>query len=104
MSAALRRKASVTWSGSARQGRGTFQVGSGALVAPFTYNSRFKGDTETNPEELLLAAQAGCVTMALAEALQEKQIDTGTIDTSAELDQISHESGGYRITTMPGEN
>ena len=100
MSAALRRKASVTWSGSARQGRGTFQVGSGALVAPFTYNSRFKGDTETNPEELLLAAQAGCLTMALAAALQEKQIDPGTIDTSAELDLVSHESGGYRIPSL----
>ncbi|TME56455.1 MAG: OsmC family peroxiredoxin [Chloroflexi bacterium] len=100
MSAALRRNASVTWSGSARQGRGTFQVGSGALVAPFTYNSRFKGDTETNPEELLLAAQAGCLTMALAAALQEKQIDPGTIDTSAELDLVSHETGGYRIPSM----
>src|SRR6266702_2649910 len=100
MSAALRRKASVTWSGSARQGRGTFQVGSGALVAPFTYNSRFKGDTDTNPEELLLAAQAGCLTMALAAALQEQQIDPGTIDTSAELDLVSHESGGYRIPSL----
>jgi lipoyl-dependent peroxiredoxin len=98
--AALRRKASVTWSGSARQGRGTFQVGSGALVAPFTYNSRFKGDSETNPEELLLAAQAGCLTMAFAAALQEQQIDPGTIETSAELDLVPHESGGYRIPHM----
>jgi osmotically inducible protein OsmC len=101
--AALRRKASVTWTGSARQGRGTFQVGSGALVAPFTYNSRFKGNSETNPEELLLAAQAGCLTMALAAALQEKHIDPGTIETSAELDLVPHESGGYRIPQMQVE-
>ena len=98
--AALRRKASVSWSGSAREGRGKFQVGSGAVVAPFTYNSRFKGDSETNPEELLLAAQAGCLTMAFAAALQEKQIDPGTIETSAELDLVPHESGGYRIPQM----
>src|SRR5712692_11131710 len=98
--AALRRNASVTWTGSAREGRGTFRVGSGALVAPFTYNSRFKGDSETNPEELLLAAQAGCLTMALAAALQEQQIDPGTIETSAELDLVSHESGGYRIPSV----
>jgi osmotically inducible protein OsmC len=98
--AALKRKASVSWSGSARQGRGTFQVGSGALVAPFTYNSRFKGGTETNPEELLLAAQAGCLTMAFAAALQEQQIDPGTIETSAELDLVPLESGGYRIPQM----
>src|SRR5712692_8230288 len=98
--AALRRKASVTWSGSAREGQGTFQVGSGALVAPFTYNSRFKGDSQTNPEELLLAAQAGCLTMAFAAALQEQHIDPGTIETSAELDLVPHESGGYRIPRM----
>src|SRR4029077_1337075 len=98
--AALRRKASVTWSGSAREGHGTFEVGSGALVAPFTYNSRFKGDSETNPEELLLAAQAGCLTMALAAALQEQQIDPGNIETSADLDLVPHESGGYRIPSV----
>src|SRR5437879_8579429 len=100
MSTALRRRASVTWSGSARQGRRTFQVGSGALVAPFTYNSRFKGDSETNPEELPLAAQACCLTMAMAAALQVQQIDPGTIETSAELDLVSHESGGYRIPSL----
>jgi osmotically inducible protein OsmC len=75
-------------------------VGSGALVAPFTYNSRFKGDSQTNPEELLLAAQAGCLTMAFAAALQEQHIDPGSIETSAELDLVPHESGGYRIPQM----
>jgi osmotically inducible protein OsmC len=98
--AGLRRKASVKWAGSAREGQGTFEVGSGALVAPFTYNSRFKGDSQTNPEELLLAAQAGCLTMAFAAALQEQHLDPGTIETSAELDLVPHESGGYRIPQM----
>jgi lipoyl-dependent peroxiredoxin len=92
----MKRNASVTWSGSARDGRGTFRVGSGALTAPFTYNSRFRGDSETNPEELLLSALAGCLTMAMAAALQEGK-GGGEIETSAELDLISHESGGYRI-------
>jgi osmotically inducible protein OsmC len=69
-------------------------------VAPFTYNSRFKGDSETNPEELLLAAQAGCLTMALAAALKEQQIEPGRIETSAELDLVPYESGGYRIPSM----
>ena len=96
----IKRKASVTWSGSAREGRGTFRLGSGALTAPFTYNSRFRGDNETNPEELLLAAQAGCLTMALAAALKEQEIDPGEIETSAELDLVPHESGGYRIPSM----
>jgi osmotically inducible protein OsmC len=96
----IKRKASVTWSGTAREGRGTFHVGSGALTAAFTYNSRFRGDRETNPEELLLAAQAGCLTMAFAAAMQEQQGRAGEIQTSAELNLVPVESGGYRIPTM----
>jgi osmotically inducible protein OsmC len=98
--AGIRRNASVTWSGSAREGRGTFHVGSGALTAPFTYNSRFRGGSETNPEELLLAAQAGCLTMALAAALLEQQQAGGPIQTSAELDLVPRDAGGYRIPSM----
>jgi osmotically inducible protein OsmC len=96
----IKRKASVTWSGTAREGHGTFHVGSGALAAPFTYNSRFRGDRETNPEELLLAAQAGCLTMAFAAAMQEQQGRAGEIETSAELNLVPLESGGYRIPTI----
>ena len=96
----IKRRASVTWSGPAREGRGTFHVGSGALTAPFTYNSRFRGDSQTNPEELLLSALAGCLTMAMAAALQEEKGGGGGIETSAELDLVPHESGGYRIPSM----
>jgi len=96
----MKRTASVTWSGSAREGTGTFRVGSGALTAPFTYNSRFRGDSQTNHEELLLSALAGCLTMAMAAALQERNGGGGELETSAELDLLPHESGGYRIPTM----
>jgi osmotically inducible protein OsmC len=96
----MKRRASVTWSGSAREGNGTFSVGSGALTAPFTYNSRFVGDTETNPEELLLTALAGCLTMAAASALQTLLGLVGDLETVAELDLVPHESGGYRIPTV----
>jgi osmotically inducible protein OsmC len=96
----MKRNASVGWTGTAREGRGTFRVGSGALTAPFTYNSRFRGDSETNPEELLLSALAGCHTMATAAALQEQDRGGGQIETSAELDLVPIEAGGYRIPTM----
>jgi osmotically inducible protein OsmC len=96
----MKRNASVTWSGSARDGEGTFRVGSGALTAPFTYNSRFRGDSQTNPEELLLSALAGCLTMAMAAALREGKGGGGDIETSAELDLVARESGGYRIPSM----
>jgi len=96
----MKRNASVTWSGSAREGNGTFRVGSGALTEPFTYNSRFRGDSQTNPEELLLSALAGCLTMAMAAALQEGKGGGAEMETSAELDLVPHESGGYLIPTM----
>jgi osmotically inducible protein OsmC len=97
----MKRNASVSWTGPAREGRGTFKVGSGALTAPFTYNSRFRGDSQTNPEELLLSALAGCLTMAMAAAMQELNgSGGGRIETSAELDLVPIESGGYRIPTM----
>jgi len=96
----MKRYASVSWSGSAREGSGTFRVGSGALTAPFTYNSRFVGDSQTNPEELLLSALAGCLTMAAASALQNQLGAVADIETSAELDLVRHESGGYRIPRM----
>ena len=96
----MKRNASVTWVGSAHDGRGTFRVGSGALTAPFTYNSRFRGDSQTNPEELLLSALAGCLTMAMAAALGEGKDSSGEIETSAELDLVPHQSGGYRIPSM----
>jgi osmotically inducible protein OsmC len=41
--------------------------------------------------------------MALAAALQEQNIDPGTIETSAELDLVPRESGGYRIPQMQVE-
>lgn len=84
----MKRNAAVSWSGSAREGHGTFRVGSGALTAPFTYNSRFRGDSKTNPEELLLSALAGCLTLAMAAALQEEKGVSGELETSAELDLV----------------
>ena len=93
----MKRNAYVSWSGPARDGHGTFRVGSGAVTAPFTYNSRFVGNSQTNPEELLLSALAGCLTMAAAAALQSQTGTAGEIETSAELDLVPHESGGYRI-------
>ena len=93
----MKRYASVTWAGTPREGEGRFRVGSGALDAPFTYNSRFVGNSQTNPEELLLSALAGCLTMAFAAALKEQGIGVGLLDTAAELDLVPHPSGGYRI-------
>jgi lipoyl-dependent peroxiredoxin len=46
-------------------------LGSGAFEGAYTFESRFKGDDGTNPEELIAAALAGCFTMQLSYVLGE---------------------------------
>ena len=56
------RKAEAEWTGSLREGRGELALESGAFRGPYTFKARFEDGKETNPEELLGAAHAGCFT------------------------------------------
>jgi osmotically inducible protein OsmC len=63
-------KAEATWTGTLKEGAGTMKGASKFLEGPYTYKSRFEGDTGgTNPEELIGAAHAGCFSMFLAAQL-----------------------------------
>lgn len=53
----MKRTASVTWSGSVREGEGTFHVGSGAITAPYTYNS---GHPQEELDRVLEQAMVMC--------------------------------------------
>jgi osmotically inducible protein OsmC len=56
----------------------------GFFEAPFTFLSRFEGDTKgTNPEELIGAAHAGCFSMFLAAQLTNAGKPPKSIDTNA---------------------
>ena len=66
----MKRTASAVWQGSIRDGRGTLSTESGVLSeAPYSFRSRFGEGRETNPEELIGAAHAGCFAMALSGQL-----------------------------------
>ena len=52
--------ANAVWNGTLKEGSGTMKLGSEPAVFPFTFASRFEDGKETNPEELIGAAQAGC--------------------------------------------
>jgi osmotically inducible protein OsmC len=61
------RKAKAVWQGTGRAGSGRISTDSGVLAeTPYSFRTRFEGETGTNPEELIAAAHAGCFTMALA--------------------------------------
>jgi osmotically inducible protein OsmC len=66
----MKRKASAVWQGTIRDGKGTLSTQSRVLdETPYSFRSRFADGTETNPEELIGAAHAGCYAMALSGQL-----------------------------------
>ena len=66
----MKRTASAVWQGTIREGRGTLTTQSGVLEqTPYSFRSRFADGQETNPEELIGAAHAGCFAMALSGQL-----------------------------------
>ena len=77
------RKADAAWTGSLREGSGELALESGAFRGPYTFKARFEQGKETNPEELLGAAHAGCFTMALTAMLSRENIAPTDIRTTA---------------------
>jgi osmotically inducible protein OsmC len=90
------RKAEAEWTGSLREGKGELALESGAFRGPYTFKSRFEQGKETNPEELIAAAHAGCFTMALTALLARQQIAPTRIRTTAAV-HIEQSAGGFAI-------
>lgn len=69
----LKRTSRAVWRGTGAEGGGTLETQSGAVRGlPYSTKMRFgseDGKAGTNPEELLMAAHAGCFAMALSFAL-----------------------------------
>ena len=71
MESSLIRKATAVWRGSGSSADGDLSSGSGVLAhPPYSIRIRFESQQETNTEELLAAACAGCFALALALQLQ----------------------------------
>jgi osmotically inducible protein OsmC len=98
---AIEREAHATWEGDLRGGTGRFEVGSGAFSGQeVTFASRFEQPGgKTSPEELIAAAHATCVSMALANGLAQAGHAPARLEADAvcTLDQTE---AGFRITAM----
>jgi lipoyl-dependent peroxiredoxin len=99
---AIERRAHSSWEGDLRNGSGRFEVGSGAITdQAVTFASRFEeaGDGRTSPEELLAAAHATCLSMALANGLAQQGHSPERLETDA-VCTLEQTDSGFRVTSM----
>ena len=79
------RNAEATWRGDLQTGSGDLALGSGVYEGPYSFASRFEDGDETNPEELIGAAHAGCFVMALSNELDEAGYEAEELHADAEV-------------------
>jgi lipoyl-dependent peroxiredoxin len=91
--------AQAVWEGVLRTGRGHFKAGSGAFEGDYTFATRFENARGTNPEELIAAAHASCLSMALALGLEKNGTPPTRITTNAAC-TIDKVGDGFKITRM----
>jgi osmotically inducible protein OsmC len=91
--------AEAVWEGVLRTGRGRFKAGSGAFEGDYTFATRFESARGTNPEELIAAAHAACLSMALSAGLEKKGNPPTRISTRASC-TVEKAGEGFKITKM----
>jgi lipoyl-dependent peroxiredoxin len=98
---AIERRAHATWEGDLRGGSGMFEVGSGAISGQHvTFASRFEDSRgKTSPEELIAAAHATCISMALSNGLAQDGHPPAKLETDA-VCTLEQADSGFRITSM----
>lgn len=94
----IEKKASVHWDGAGKTGRGQVSTETGALQSyPYGVASRFEDDRKvTNPEEILGAAHAACLTMFFAVSCEKAGIAVKSIDTTAAV-RLAKDGEGFKI-------
>jgi len=90
------RNAEAIWTGTLKEGKGTFKLGSGVFESDYTWAARFEEAPGTNPEELIGAAHAGCYSMFLSALLTKAGYTPTRIHTTAKV----HLEAGPTITLI----
>lgn len=100
MTMATEKTAKATWEGTLAEGSGRFSLGSGAVTdQDVTWADRAEGGGGTSPEELIAAAHASCILMALAGGLvragaQPKKLES---EARATFDKVGE---GFAFTKI----
>jgi osmotically inducible protein OsmC len=93
------RHSSAEWKGGLKSGSGRVNVGKGTFEGNYSFPSRFEDGTGTNPEELLAASHAACLSMALAAGLERAGTPAEKVATraSATLEKVGE---AFRVTKI----
>lgn len=89
--------AKAIWKGTLKEGAGTMSFTD--FNGPYTFSSRFEDGAETNPEELIGAAHAGCFSMFLSALLSEEGLNPESIETEATV-HLDKDDTGPVISTI----
>jgi osmotically inducible protein OsmC len=94
----MKRTAQAHWQGDLKSGKGNLTTATHTLNnTAYSFHSRFEDGQETNPEELLAAAHAGCFTMALSGQLGAAGLTATSLDTVCTI-SLEKGEGGFSIT------
>jgi len=98
---AVERRAKATWEGDLTGGSGHVSTQSGAVGhAAIKWSSRAEqADENTSPEELIAAAHAACVSMALANGLAQAGTPPRKLESEANA-TFDKTGDGFGLTTM----
>ena len=89
--------ATAQWKGTLKEGNGTMSFT--GYNGPFNFASRFEDGSETNPEELVGAAHAGCYSMFLSALISGEGLTPTSIDTKATV-TLEKDDIGPNITKI----
>jgi osmotically inducible protein OsmC len=96
---ATEKTARATWEGDLVHGSGSVSTDSGSVDDTMTWSARAEDVEGTSPEELIAAAHASCVSMALSGGLARMGTPPKRLDTEATttFDKVGD---GFRLTSV----
>lgn len=93
------RVATAVWEGGLKEGRGSYRAQSDSFSGEYSVPSRFEEGAGSNPEELIAAAHAACLSMALSGVLERQGVKPQRIQTRAAC-TVEKVGEGFKITRM----
>ena len=92
-------RATAVWEKGLKDGSGDYRAASGSFAGRYSFETRFVGAPGSTPEELIAAAHASCLSMALSADLEKAGTPATRVETEAAC-SIEMVGGVPTITTM----
>jgi lipoyl-dependent peroxiredoxin len=96
---ATEKTAQATWDGDLVHGSGHVKTGSGSVDTDMTWAARAEDVEGASPEELIAAAHATCVSMALAAGLAREGTPPQRLETEAST-SFEQAGEGFKLSSI----